>query len=412
MSICQVCKEISVKVLLDCGRQPLCNRFTVNPDSDDYRHSLVLGQCETCGLIQLSQPVPTVEITPRFDWLKYNEPEQHLDNLSEIICNLPGITDQSTACGISYKDDTILRRLNGSRFSTTWRIDPEADLGIIAKGVGAETVIPYLTSESASRLAEKNGRVDVIIARHVYEHAPDTHRLLDAIKILVKPSGYVVFEVPDCTQVLDTMDYSMLWEEHNLYFTIDTFSESFGYTDFSLVQYKCYPYPVENALVAVVQLSNNKLLPSRSEVLDRELVRGDLFGKGFGRYRGKLKEYLKSYQEKNGKIAVFGAGHLACMYINLMEISDYIEYVVDDHPDKNGLYMPGSHLPICSSQRLIDDNISLCLLSLSPESEAKVKRKNQAYIEQGGMFASIFPASNTYLSVEPYKERLSENKRI
>lgn len=400
MSICQICKEDRVKILLDCGPQPLCNRFVLNLHAEEYRHPLVLGQCEVCGLIQLIQPVPAEEIAPRFEWLTYDEPERHLDDLADVICSLPGITRNSVACGITYKDDTSLKRLENMKFGRTWHVNPEKDLGISIPGAGGESILPRLTPKVAAELTKKYGRPNVVIARHVYEHAPDTHRLLDALKQLVTPSGYVIFEVPDCTRLLDYKDYSMLWEEHILYFTQDTFQNSFGFTDFSLFRYQCYPYSIENALVAIVRpVENNKRAKLATDVLERELARGQSYAKGLKIYADKLQRYLRTYIKERGKVTVFGAGHLACMYINLMEIRDYIEFVVDDNPNKKGLYMPGSRLPIHGSNLLTDENISLCLLSLSPESEAKVLMKNQLFIEQGGTFASIFPSSENRLKL-------------
>lgn len=396
---CQVCKEDRVKILMDCGPQALCNRFVLDPHAEDYLHPLLLGQCEMCGLIQLTIPVPDEEIAPRFEWITYNEPERHLNHLADIICKLPGISNNSVACGISYKDDTFLKRLENMKFSRTWRIDP-TELGINISGAGGESILPKLTSEVTEKLAEKHGNANVVIARHTYEHSPNTDMLLSALKNIVTPNGYIVFEVPDCTRQLESKDYSMLWEEHNLYFTQDTFQNSFGYTDFSLFQYHFYPYPIENALVAIVQpVENNKRDQLTIDVLERELARGQSYAKGFEIYTNKLQRYLRTFIKEKGKVAVFGAGHLACMYINLMGIKEYLEFVVDDNPNKKGLYMPGSRLPIVGSQTLIEEKISLCLLSLSPESEIKVLKKNQLFIEQGGSFASIFPSSNNRLKL-------------
>jgi hypothetical protein len=395
-----------LELLLDGGFQPLCNRFVTNPNVEEYRHPLRLGQCRACGLIQITQPVPDKEIEPRFEWLSYNEPESHLDHLADIIGSLPGISDNAIACGISYKDEPLLRRLKDKKIiSRIWRIDPREDLGIILPGAGVETVQARLTAESAVRLGKQYGQANVVIARHIYEHASDTHRLLDALKRLVAPGGYIVFEVPDCTQILDVKDYSMLWEEHSLYFTPDTFRNSFNYTDFSLVRCECYPYPVENALVGITQqIKRNKYISFSRDICERELRRGRSYGESFKQHAERLQQYLKKYQEKKGKVVIFGAGHLSCMYINLMGIKDYIEFIIDDNPNKKGLYMPGSHLPIRSSDSLAEERSSLCLLSVRSESETKVSRNNTAFIKQGGVFASIFPTSKICLDLGNYEE--------
>ena len=74
----------------------------------------------------------------------------------------------------------------------------------------------------------------------------------------------------------------------------------------------------------------------------------------------------------------------------LMELGEHIEFVVDDDPKKQGLLMPGSQLPISGSSILMKENIKLCLMGLSPESEEKVILGNQTFRDRGGVFASIF----------------------
>lgn len=94
-----------------------------------------------------------------------------------------------------------------------------------------------------------------------------------------------------------------------------------------------------------------------------------------------------------------GAGHLCCAFVSFLNLDNYFEFVVDDNPHKQGLFMPSSHLPIYKSAALLENEIKLCLLSLSPDSEAKVVQKNQAFLQRGGTFHSIFPASQLALKI-------------
>ena len=106
--------------------------------------------------------------------------------------------------------------------------------------------------------------------------------------------------------------------------------------------------------------------------------------------RGKKLQQIK----KNfGDIAIFGAGHLATMYVNVFDIADLISFVVDDDQNKEGLFVPGCKLPIYSSSALLDRDIKYCLTSLSPESEQKVIDASKKYLANDGIFASIFPSS-------------------
>ncbi len=400
MNTCQVCFNKSVKLILNLGPQPLCNRFVQVKNETEYFHPLILGQCCECGVMQIVSPVPDKEIVPHFKWLHYNEPEGHLDDLSEKICSLPGINSGSVACGITYKDDSLLKRIM-DRIGKTWRVDPENDLSITTPGAGGETVQAHLTLNSSRSLISKHGLADIVIARHIYEHASNTKNVLEALKSLVTDNGYIIFEIPDCSKVLKNNDYSMLWEEHILYFTPSTFKNSLGYFGLEMVSYKKYSYPIENALVAIVRKvksgSVNKK-PLHEPNLTNELTLGTEYSTGFEKCKKSVKEATCRIKSQGKKVAVFGAGHLSCMFINLMELGKDIEFVVDDDPNKKGLYMPGSKLPIYGSDALINNEISLCLLSLSPDSEKKVIANNQQYLSGGGEFRSIFSSIDTNIT--------------
>ena len=361
---------------------------------------MVIEQCDACRLVQISNPVPAIELLPHYDWITYNEPEGHLDHLVEIISNLPGLTRDSAICGISFKDDSTLMRLANLGFGRTWRIDPESNLGISDSIAGVETIQDRLTPETANMIAQKHGVSDVIIVRHILEHAHDALNFLGALKKLVNPDGYIVFEVPDCARGLEKCDYNLIWEEHVLYFTPETFRHCLAVGGFSLVHFECYPYPLEDSIVGIAQLQNQKMPFSMSEdFLRKEKSGAEAYFRGLPESRDKFKKLFSEYQRNEGKIALFGAGHLACTFVNLLDVKNYIEFIVDDSPNKRGLFMPGSRLPIYESAVLVEQDIKLCLLSVAPQSEDKVIGNNQLFLERGGAFSSIFPASQHALQI-------------
>ena len=395
MENCQICRADQVKVLLDFGPQPLCNRFKKEANEEEFRHPLVLGQCQSCGLIQLTDPVPAEEIIPRVEWLKYNEPEGHLDDLADVLCNIEGLPEKPVACGITYKDDSLLRRLSERGFET-WRIDPEHDLGIIQKGIAGETVIPRLTSNTVRALAEKYGPVDVIVARHVLEHAINTHQFLLAIGDFLSPSGYIAFEVPDCTKQLYFKDYTMAWEEHMLYFVPETLKAFFNHTNYELVHYRKYPYITEDSQVAIVRKAKDKRI-TESKPISWNFTLAKEYASSYNQQRKSVCSYLKEYTAKIGKVAFYGAGHLSVMLVNSLGIEDFIEFVLDDTKEKQGFYLPGTALRIKSSEALEREKISLCVLCLSVEHEDKILQKHQGFIARGGIFLSAFPMQENSL---------------
>jgi hypothetical protein len=397
MRTCQLCGAPDVETLIDFGRQPICNRFPRTATETEATFPMLLEQCRACGLVQTTQPVPAAELRPRVDWITYNEPEGHLDLLADKLAQLPGLTKTAVFGGISFKDDSLLRRMRERGFPSTWRLDPQADLRITESGTGAETLQDRLTAESARRTAGQRGRADVLLVRHIFEHAHRTLPFAGALKELIKPGGYVLIEIPDCEKALDLCDYSMLWEEHVLYFTPVTFRQSFAQGGFSLTSYDCFPYTLENSLVGIGRAEPK---PVREPVsIERERERARRFAGRLDEQREKYRRFLTEYRQRRGPVAMLGAGHLACTFINLLGLKECVEFLVDDNPNKRGLFMPGSRLPIVGSAALLDQGIKLCLLTVAVESEEKVIQKNEAFVQAGGMFASIFPASKYALKI-------------
>lgn len=401
MSTCHICRSEMIKEILDFGNQPVCNRFLGSSEEQEYAYPMKISQCDTCGLIQIIDPVPAGQLLPPYSWITYNEPEGHLDQMVEVICTLPGITEESVISGISFKDDSTLKRLEKRGFKHTWRTGLKDDLGISEEGAGVETIQAYFTTESVNMMVKKYGMSDVVIVRHIFEHAHNAIGFMESLRQIVKPGGYVVFEVPDFTQSLEKFDYTAIWEEHVLYFTPETFRHCFAFCGFSPVRFECYPYPSENSLIGIVQ--PGAVTPSfpSQDVLDNEKRRAQYYSKEFPKWRDRFKKFFSEYRREQGRIALLGAGHLACKFLNLNELKAYIEFVVDDNPDKHGLFMPGSRVPIRGSDALLDHNIRLCLLSVSSESEEKVINSNKSFVEQGGRFLSIFPNSKYALPICP-----------
>jgi hypothetical protein len=153
-----------------------------------------------------------------------------------------------------------------------------------------------------------------------------------------------------------------------------------------------YPYPLEDSLIAVARNAASAT-PSAPRAPAALLDDGRRFAARYAETRTKLQSLLAGWRSRGRHVAVFGAGHLAAKFINLLGLESLVEYVVDDNPQKQALLMPGSRLPIRGSDIVLSGAVDLCLLSLNPESEQKVRAKYASYLERGGQFSSIFALS-------------------
>jgi hypothetical protein len=392
--------ESSGKRLIDLGLQPVSNRFISSCGTDvipEFKFELRL--CEDSGLIHMANPFPIEEIKPKYDWLTCFEPEDHLDDMVETILKLPGINKDSIFGAYSFKDDSTLDRLKQLGHENIWRIKPDEDLNINDTCANIETYQSVLNRNVADKIKTRNSAADVFIVRHVVEHSYNLPAFIDFIKNLVKPDGYIVWELPDCERALTEGDCTTLWEEHIFYFTRYTFKKIMQSTGLSLRHYESVPYPLENSIIAITQATSIVDINPEIEqkILSEEITRARKFAEIINFRRKSLRKKLESVKEKYGSIALFGAGHLSVAFLSIMHVADLITFVLDDNEHKKGMKMPIGDLNIVGSDNLYSNDIGLCLLSLNPHNQPKVIEKHQRYVENGGVFASIFPGTEFYL---------------
>jgi hypothetical protein len=393
MKACLMCAEIAVETLIDLGPQPVSSHLTTSPSADVLQHALRLGACQACGQVQIVEPFPRQSLVPPFEGLVYREPEPHLDGMVQKILALPGVDRASVVAGITYKDQSTLDRFTRLGFERTWCIDLAQDLGVSDRCANIETVQALLTPQTAADIVRRRGPVDVLIARHVLEHAEDPRRLLRALSGLLRNGGYVIVEVPDCEGNIVRQDYTMIWEEHTLYFTQQTFANVMPIAGCRGLGVDVAPYTFENCLVGFGQKTDGRdsTPPSAARGADLRVIRG--YAASFSRWTRAYRSLLAGCTQGGRQVALYGAGHLTCAFVNFHDLSERIAFVVDDTPQKQGRYMPKCGVPVRNRESLDATQTPLCLLGLSVEIEDKVIANNGAFVAGGGAFSSIFAAS-------------------
>jgi SAM-dependent methyltransferase len=393
---CRLCGATIDAPRLSLGRPPVCNDF-----SSSGRVDRVVGldvvECESCQLIQLRDaPAPEVLI-PRVPWIRYREPEAHLDALvGELLALRPSAR---TAFGTGPFEQPLLSRL------ATRGLDTSALALDVAP---AERRYPYLESWQASlndqhlaAVAAMTGTFDIVSCRYIVEHSPEPVAALTALKRLLDPAGLLLIEVPDSSKFLAARDYCFLWEEHASYFVEETLrrlAERAGYRVVALLR---YPGALEDALVAMLEAAEVPALMHHPALGASSLF--EAYCDGFAPARELVRRRIaKAAGPERNRVALFGIGHHAIMFVNAFGLADDIALAVDDDKDKAGFFPPGFHVPVVGSDGLLaDERIRLCLFAVAPHIEGKVRDKLAPLAAGGVEFRSIYAALDNSIMKDP-----------
>ncbi|MGY4287234.1 SAM-dependent methyltransferase [Bradyrhizobium sp. LM2.7] len=348
---------------------------------------LDIVECETCGLIQLRDAPAVDALTPRLPWIRYREPEGHLDALADAV--LAFRPQARSALGTGPFEQPLLARLAARGVSTA-----ALELDIAS----AQGRYPYLESWQASlnaprlkEVAARRGAFDIVSCRYIIEHSPDPVAALMELKALLKQDGLLLIEVPDSSKFLAARDYCFLWEEHSCYFVEETLGRLGQVAGFRVLSVLRYPGALEDALIAVLQVTEGpSSQPSARGPSHLFAAYRDQFGPTREHLRARLADAAGSAKDR---LALFGIGHHAIMFVNAFDLGADIALAVDDDPDKAGFFPPGFPVPVVSSQALLQDaRITTCLFAVAPHIQAKVEAKLAPLADRGVQFKSIYAA--------------------
>tara|TARA_Y100000768_G_C23760528_1_gene578356 strand:- start:127 stop:714 length:588 start_codon:yes stop_codon:yes gene_type:complete len=181
----------------------------------------------------------------------------------------------------------------------------------------------------------------------------------------------------------------MIWEEHILYFTKNSLIKLLKSQGLKIHYFEVYKYSYENVLIIITKIDNNKKLKTFKKIKNKQIhfTKRHLFYDQI-----KIRNIIQKFKNSNFKICLFGTGHAASMFLNLIKIQDLVDVVIDDDKNKDGYYLPNSNLKIQNSKILKKFDNVMIILGVNAESEKKILMKLKNY--QGNiMLYSIYNKS-------------------
>ncbi len=381
---CGIC-NIPLEIVLDLGLMPISHRMhsTIKEQEQEPMHPLALSCCSQCGLAHIVDPIPPEELYKDYNFCFSSWKSQpHMDDEVDIINTFKEV---NRVLEVGSNDGFFQELVEKNCKVSTLGVEPNLASANIARNKGLSVINDFFTEEIASDIA-KDGGCEVLVARQVVEHLPDLGAFFRAADIALSDNGYLMIEVPDVEPLLDSGDVTFIWEEHVNYFGEASLTHLLNHYGFGVSLVKRYNFSGVALLIVAKREGNRRIAPNDGKNI---LEKYRAFSQKLSRYQQDLENFILASIDKGAKIAIYGSGCRANMFLNsLNSDTKKVDYVIDDQPEKLGFYMPGICREITPLNSLKEKNYIFFLL-VNNENNDVVTRKIERKFGEHAIVCSV-----------------------
>jgi 2-polyprenyl-3-methyl-5-hydroxy-6-metoxy-1,4-benzoquinol methylase len=362
---CRFCNEPLKHVFLDLGKSPLANSFLKKEmlNKSERFFPLCVYVCDKCFLVQLPEYENPKNIFGNYayfssysdTWLK------HAENYVNSMINRFSFDKNNLVIEIASNDGYLLQYFKKKGIPVLG-IEPAANVAQVAIQKGIPTLVKFFGTNTAKELVRQGNSADLIVGNNVLAHIPNINDFVEGLKILLKPDGIITMEFPHLLKLIKGIQFDTIYHEHFSYFSLIVVQKIFfshGLTIFDVDELETHG----GSLRIYAKHTQNNVLQT-NENIDKMINQEIQFGlEDISSYttfsikvkilRERLREFFITAKKENKKIVCYGAAAKGNTLLNYCEIGkDFVEYVIDRNTFKQGLYLPGTHIPIKNPEKV------------------------------------------------------------
>lgn len=194
-------------------------------------------------------------------------------------------------------------------------------------------------------------KFDLITSTNVFQHNPDYRKFLNGIKENL--NGVWVLEFPYFLETVKTDQFDQIYHEHVFYWLLKPLHGLFKEHGLKIIDVSLHD--IHGGSMRIVS-SNRPEHKENLEKINFFIKQEENFD--FSNWGEKINFKIKSDREflenLNGSLAAFGAAAKGCIYLNCVKNKN-VKYIIDDTPQKQNLFSPGTGLQILNRKILKKD---------------------------------------------------------
>jgi 2-polyprenyl-3-methyl-5-hydroxy-6-metoxy-1,4-benzoquinol methylase len=401
---CRFCLTALHHTFCDLGMSPLSNALVPEAQlkAPEVYYPLHVFVCGQCWLVQLPEHESPQHIFSQ-DYVYFSSYSEswlaHARTYVDAMIQRFGYGASSRVVEIASNDGYLLQYFV-ERGIPVLGVEPAQNCAKVAKAKGIPTEVTFFGEASARDLVKRHGPADLVLGNNVLAHVPDINDFVAGLKLMLKAGGVVTMEFPHLLRLMAENQFDTIYHEHYSYLSLLTVTRIFAAHDLALFDVE--ELGTHGGSLRIFAKHADEALPATSMALaqlqEREAAAGlqeldtyHRFGRQAEETRFKLLDFLIAARRTGKRVWGYGAPAKGSTLLNYCGIrTDLLEATVDLSPHKQGMFMPGSRIPIFAPDALRKERPDYVLI-LPWNLQEEITRQMADVREWGGQFVSPIP---------------------
>lgn len=385
---CRCCDKEAVRLVIDLGDQPLCNRL-IRPDTPagaEPSYPLRLGYCEACTMLQIDHTIPRDDMYRDYVYVSGTTEtlRKHFADTTARLAAAYEVQPDDLVVDIGSNDGTWLRTWSGR--ADALGVEPAIKIAGQANANGARTYNAYFDAATAGFIRHKSGPAKLITSAGSFFHMEDLHGACEGVRELLADDGVFVCQAISGEDMIVGNAFDQVLHEHLLYYTLPSFSalmQRHGLEVFDVKRHWIHGGTLE---YHVSKAGKRPIVHEDAMALTFAECRA--FATRILKLRADLLRVLHEFRAAGKTVWAYGAPGKGATLLNSFGIGpDLVQCAIEKNPLKHGLMIPGCRVPIIPEGGPHPDAYLVLAWNFLPEFIAK----EAAFLDSGGEFIVPVP---------------------
>jgi len=244
-----------------------------------------------------------------------------------------------------------------------------------------------------------------VVGNNVLAQVHDLNGFVASLGEVLRPDGVITLEFPHLLRLLEENQFDTIYHEHFSYFSLSVAERIFaahGLTLFDVEELSTHGGSLR-IYARHAAGSGRPVTDQVSRLREREqtaglehLPRYASFREQVHETKRKLLDFLIRAKRDGKRLAGYGAPGKGNTLLNYCGIrTDFLDYTVDRNPYKQGKLLPGSRIPICAPERIMESRPDYVLI-LPWNLREEIMVQMAGIRKWGGRFVVPIPEVKVY----------------